>query len=88
MTTNDLVHGECQGKTSSPPSWAIYTIALLKALKQYNPGVSITNVEGQNKISRVADMFVDDCDLWNSLPMGDTERELVDQFTKAAHAWK
>ena len=87
-TTNDLMHGECQGKTSSPPSWAIYTITLLKALKQYNPGVSITNVEGQNKISRVADMFVDDCDLWTSLPMGDTERELVDQFTKAAQAWE
>ena len=32
-TTNDLMHGECQGKTSSPPSWAIYTITLLKALK-------------------------------------------------------
>ena len=32
-TTNDLMHGECQGKTSSPPSWAIYTIALLKALR-------------------------------------------------------
>jgi hypothetical protein len=26
---NDLVHGECQGKTSSPPSWEIYTISML-----------------------------------------------------------
>ncbi len=28
-TVTDLMHGECQGKTSSPPSWAILTIALL-----------------------------------------------------------
>ena len=33
-------------------------------------------------------MFVDNCDSWTLLPEVDSERELVDQFTKAAQAWE
>ena len=32
-TDTDLMHGECQGKTSSPPSWALYMIIPLRALR-------------------------------------------------------
>ena len=75
-TEQDLLHGECQGKTSSPPSWAIYTISLLRALKKFNPGVTIADISGNHAVTRVADMFVDDCDLWTSLPESATEEEL------------
>ena len=57
-------HGECQGKTSSPPSWAIYTISMLRALGILNPGVNIQCVEGIHTIHRLSNMFVDDKDMW------------------------
>ena len=85
---DDLMHGECQGKTSSPPSWAIYTITLLRALKRFNPGITISNVEGDSSVSRVADMFVDDCDLWTAPTDDPSEAALVSTFTKAAQAWQ
>ena len=84
-TATDLMHGECQGKTSSPPSWALYTIPLLRALRRFNPGVSISDVERKNSVSRGADMFVDDCDMWTMVP-GGSEEELVRAFGKAAQA--
>ena len=87
-TDNDLMHGECQGKTSSPPSWTIFTITLLRALKHYNPGIQIESVDGSVTIQRVADMFVDDCDLWTSLPPDSSEEDLVKRFTIAAQSWE
>ena len=54
------MHGECQGKTSSPPSWEIYTISMLRDLGKFNPGVNIKCVEGIHTIHRLADMSVDD----------------------------
>ena len=79
------MHGECQGKTLSPPSWALYTIPLLNALQRFNPGISISNVKGGSTVSRGADMFVDDCDMWTSLPQPGKE-ELMETFSKAAQA--
>ena len=61
---DDLMRGECQGKTSSPPSWAIYTISMLRALGKFTPGVNIQCVKGIPTIHRLADMFVDDKDMW------------------------
>ena len=87
-TNDDLMHGECQGKTSSPPSWAIYTITLLRALKRFNPGVKIADVNGAHGIQRVADMFVDDCDLWTALAPDASEDELIEAFQTAAQAWE
>ena len=87
-TVTDLMHGECQGKTSSPPSWAILTISLLKTLQRINPGITITNVQGNTPVSRVADMFVDDCDLWTSLPRHESESKLVEAFAAAAQGWE
>ena len=63
---DDLIHGECQGKTSSPPSWAIYTITLLQALGKFNPGVKIACVEGITSVQRLADIFVNDKDMWTA----------------------
>ena len=59
---DNIMHGECQGKTSSPPKWEIYTISILRTLCQFNPGVNIQCVEGIHAIHRLADMFVDDKD--------------------------
>ena len=87
-TPNDLLHGECQGKTSSPPSWAILTISLLKALKHFNHGVTIADVTHNNPVTRVADMFVDDCGLWTTVPEVESEQKLVSDFTIAAQAWE
>ena len=53
---DNLMHGECQGKTSSPPSWAIYTIGMLRDLGKFNPGVNIKCVEGIHTIHRLADI--------------------------------
>ena len=60
----DLMHGECQGKTSSPPSWAIYTISMLRALGKLNLGFNIKCVEGIHTIHILVNMFVDDKDVW------------------------
>ena len=87
-TEDDLLHGECQGKTSSPPSWGLYTVILLRALKKINPGVSLSDISGSHTVSRVAGMFVDDCDLWTSLPSDATEADLIHTFGKAAQAWE
>jgi hypothetical protein len=53
-------------KTSTPPSWAIYTITMLRAMRKFNPGISIECVEGERSVQRLADMFVDDCDMWTA----------------------
>ena len=60
---DDLMIGEFQGKTPSPPSWSIYTITMLEALGKFNPGVSIKCVEGERIVHHLADMFVYDCDM-------------------------
>lgn len=82
------MHEECQGKTSSPPSWAIYTITLLKALKHFNPGATIVDVTGGNDVSRVANMFVDDCDMWTAISEQAAEEEPIKTLTRAAQAWE
>ena len=85
------MHGECQGKTSSPPSWAIYTISMLRALGKFNPGVNIKCVEGIHTIHRLADMFVDDKDMWTESSDSGTSNEkakLMTDFRRAAQAWE
>ena len=80
---DDLLHGECQGKTSSPPSWAIYTITLIRALAKYNPGITVQCVEAMHIVHRLADMFVDDKDMWTqSLSPGapDEKMQLLTSF--------
>ena len=57
------MHGEYQGKTSSPPSWVIYNISTLRALGKFNLGVNIQCVEGIHTIHQLADMFVDHKDM-------------------------
>ena len=68
----DTMHVECQGKTSSPPSWVIYTITMLCALAKFNPSVSILCVEGKRTVHRLADMFVDDKDMWKASTRSET----------------
>ena len=88
---DDLLHGECQGKTSSPPSWAIYTITLIRALAKYNPGITVQCVEATHIVHRLADMFVDDKDMWTqSLAPGaqDEKMQLLTSFQRAAQAWE
>ena len=60
---DDLLHGECQGKTSSPPSWAIYTITLICVLAKFNPGIKVQCVEAIHIVHHLADMFVDEKDM-------------------------
>ena len=39
------MHGGCQGKTTSSPSWVIYTISMIRDLGKFNPGVNtVSNV--------------------------------------------
>jgi len=88
----DLMHGECQGKTSSPPSWAIYTISLLRALGRFNPGITVSCVENELNVHRIADLFVDDKDMWTEARSGVDEDDelstLMEDFKKAAQAWE
>jgi hypothetical protein len=86
------MHGECQGKTSSPPSWAIYTISLLRALGRFNPGITVSCVENELNVHRIADLFVDDKDMWTEARSGVDEDDelptLMEDFKKAAQAWE
>ena len=88
----DLMHGECQGKTSSPPSWAIYTITLIRALGKFNKGITVSCVEGITEVTRLADVFVDDKDMWTAsrkVEHDDDEMvEMMMEFSKAAQAWE
>ena len=59
----DLIHGEYQGKTLLPPSWEIYKIKMLRVLDKFNPGVSISCVEGKRMVHRLKYIFVDDKDM-------------------------
>ena len=59
---------------------------MLRALRQFNRGITSTNMEGQNSIKRVADMFVDDCDLWIEPATNASDADLVRDFTTAAQA--
>ena len=84
---DDLMHGGCQGKTSSPPSWAIYTISMLRALSKFNPRVNIQCVEGIHTIHRMADMFVGDKDMWTESSDNGLRNEkynLMNDFRQAA----
>ena len=89
---DDLMHGECQGKTSSPPSWAIYTITLIRALGRFNPGITVQCVEFKRLVHRLADCFVDDTDMWTgSSQVEETDEEipeLLQKFRTAAQAWE
>ena len=87
----DLMHGECQGTNSSPSSWAIYTIRMLRALGKFNPGVTVRCVEAIKVIHRLADFFVDDVDMWTeSNASGDKEEimKLLNNIRKASQAWE
>jgi hypothetical protein len=88
---DDFMHGEFQGKTSSPPSWAIYTISMIRALGKFNPGVNIKCVEGIHTIHRLADMFVDDNDMWTESSDNSSLNEKtnpMNDFRRAAQAWE
>ena len=88
---DDLMHGECQGKTSSPPSWEIYTISMLRALGKFNPGVNIKCVEGIHTIHRLADMFIDNKDMWTESSDDGSPNEkatLMNDFRWVAQAWE
>ena len=57
-------------------------------MAQFNPGIEIASVDGNNNVRRVADMFVNDCDLWTALPTPESDADLVQTFSKAAQAWE
>ena len=57
LVGEDLMNGECQGKTLSPASWEIYTIPLLRALGNYNPGMTVACVEGIKEVKYIAAVF-------------------------------
>ena len=56
LVSEDLMNGECQGKTLSPASWDIYTIPLLRALENYNPGMTVACVEVIKEVKYIADV--------------------------------
>ena len=60
-------------------------------MKKFNPGISIECVEGERTVHRLADMFVDDCDMWTASTRDDSitevEKMLAD-FKRAAQAWE
>ena len=88
LVGDNLMHGEFQGKTSSPPSWAIYTTSMLRALGKFNPGVNIQCVEGIHTIHRLADMFVDNKDMWSDDGSRNEMANLMNDFCRAAQAWE
>ena len=88
---NDLMHGECQGKTSSPPSWAIYTITLPRALGFFNPGITLQCVEGERSVHCPTYMFVNEKDMgmgsaWDEKCDGEIPEPMA-KFRKATHVW-
>ena len=68
-------------KNPPPPSWAIYTIKMLRAMKKFNPGISIEFVEGERTVHRLADMFVDDCDMWTASTRDDSITKVEKMLT-------
>ena len=59
--------------------WAIYTISMLRALGKFNLGVTVQCVEAIHSRHRIADMFVDNKDMWiESLAAGlDNEKDVL-----------
>jgi hypothetical protein len=74
-----------------PPSWAIYTITMLREMRKFNPGITIECVEGERTVHRLADMFVNDCDMWKASTRDEiitkVDKMLTD-FKQAAQAWE
>ena len=64
---------------------------MLRALSKFNPGVSILCVEGERTVHRLADMFVDDKDMWTASNQTENSGEIDDMlsdFRRAAQAWE
>ena len=54
------MHGEFQRKMSTPPTWVIYTISLLRALGKLDPWITVQCLEGEFYVHCLADMFIVD----------------------------
>ena len=64
---------------------------MLRALGKFNPGVNIKCVEGIHTSHRLADMFVDDKDMWKESSDNGSSNEkskLMNDFRRAAQAWE
>ena len=53
----------------------IYKISMLRALVKFNFEINIECVEAINRIHRLADMFVDDKEMWNEFTVSSSPNE-------------
>ena len=64
---------------------------MLQALGKFNPGVNIQCVEGIHIIHRLANMFVDDKDMWKKSSEDESlnaNANLMNDFRRATQAWE
>ena len=76
----------------SPQLGYLHNISLFHALLgRFNPGIMVECVEGKRIVHQLADMFVDDKDIWtgpnSEKPCNNEIPDLMKNFRKAVQAW-
>ena len=65
---DDWVLGTLQGSGASPCLWTAITCVLLAALEKETPGITFFNPQGTSVHNRIGEAYVDDTELWLTIP--------------------
>ena len=80
---DDWVLGTLQGSGASPYLWLAITCVLLGALQKQSPGITFNNPQGTLTCNRIGEAYVDDTELWLTMPDRDIT-QLAQEMQKIA----
>ena len=84
---DDWVLGTLQGSGASPCLWLAITCVLLGALQKRSPGITFSNPQGTLTCNRIGEAYVDDTELWLTMPDRDIT-QLAQEMQKIAQHWE
>ena len=86
-SADDWVLGTLQGSGASPCLWLAITCALLGALQNRSPGITFSNPQGTLTCNRIGEGYVDDTELWLTMP-DRVITQLAHEMQKIAQHWE
>lgn len=84
---DNWVLGTLQGSEASPCLWLTITCVLLGALQKRSPGITFSNPQGTLTCNCIGKAYVDDTELWLTMPDRDIT-QLAQEMQKIAQHWE
>ena len=84
---DDWVLGTLQGSGASPCLWTAITCVLLDALEKEIPGITFSNPQGTSVHNRIGEAYVDDTELWLTIPEMDIV-QLTSKMQEISQHWE